>query len=167
MKYAIAGIFSILIGFYIGYSNSPTPSYIGTLPLVESMEIGCTNSYPLSEKCIKSILRPCHSDSAPDRVTYAWRKYRDMDFLLTVDAESRFDENAVGDQWRAFGYCQVRVDHNKWWYDRYKAMNTWQERLEECHRMYSEWKKKGNLSKRLYWYNARHLNKSQIKCYEN
>lgn len=132
----------------------------------DKVEIGCHSQFPMRKECMESIVRPCTSTRSPHQVQWAWAKWKDMDFILTVDAESRWDHQAVWDSWRAYGYCQIRWDFNKWWYDRYISMETWQERLTECHRMYSEWKKKGIVANRLYGYRVRHLNKSNIKCYE-
>lgn len=106
----------------------------------------------------------CKADKAEEQITYAWKRWVDIDFILTVSSESMWDEKASGDRWRALGYCQVRNDFNKWGYDRYKQMESWQEKLEECHRMYSVWKEKGIVHKRLYGYNVRHQNKLHIEC---
>lgn len=171
MKYAILFIISIIFGYtwsmvYPSVCTDPPSGYgVSRLPYTK-MAIGCHNEYPMSEEYINSIVRPCTSTRSPHQVQWAWFKWKDMDFILTVDAESRWDHQSVWDSGRAFGYCQIRWDFNKWWYDRYKAMETWQERLTECHRMYTEWKQKGIVANRLYGYRVRHLNKSLIKCYE-
>lgn len=171
MKQAIICIIWFTIWYVlvlIFYSSSPHRSYDPDALPTKMEIIGCHARLPLSEDCRKSILKGCTSDIMVERIDWAWSKWRDRDFILTVSAESMWDENAVGDkvdwEYLAFWFCQVRVDKNKWWYDRYKAMWTWQERLTECHRMYSVWKEKGIVSKRLYGYNVRHLNKLNIIC---
>ncbi len=169
MKPLFLFTFWLLLGYVwtlLFNHGSPHRSYDPNALPTKMEIVGCHARFPLSEECKKSILKPCKSDRVPDRVTYAWRRWGDMDFILTVDAESRWDENAVGDQGRAFGYCQYRSDHNKWWQDKYRSMKTWQERLEFCHWSYSTWVKDGSIRTKLYWYNVRSLNKSNIKCYD-
>jgi hypothetical protein len=61
--------------------------------------IGCINKYPMSRECIESIVKVrCISDRVPERVQWAYDKWRDTDFILTVADESMWDENAVGDK---------------------------------------------------------------------
>jgi len=108
--------------------------------------------------------RECKADKAADKITYAWKKWWDIDFILTVSAESMWDENAIWDRWLAYGFCQYRSDYNKWWQDKYREMKTWQERLEFCKWSYDTWIRNGTIRTKLTGYNVRHQNKLNINC---
>ena len=47
-------------------------------------------------------------------INYAWSISNDIDFILTVFAESGFRPYAIGDQGRAFWLCQWRPDLWRW-----------------------------------------------------
>lgn len=78
----------------------------------------------------------------------------DIDFILTVQAESWWSPKAIGDKWLAHWLCQW---NERWHKDITRDINfkspEWQ--LKKCFEYYSNYKKKNILHKRLYWYNHR------------
>lgn len=86
----------------------------------------------------------------------------DMNFVLTVEAESKFDPEAIGDSWHSHWFCQW---HEKWQSDTLNNPNfkdpVWQ--MEECFRYYTEVFNNGTINSRLYWYPVRHLVKDRFK----
>lgn len=86
----------------------------------------------------------------------------DMDFILTVEAESQFDENAVGDHWRWHWFCQWNTTwHSETINDSNFRDPVWQ--IQKCFEYYTEVFNNGTISNRLYWYNIRHLVKDRFK----
>lgn len=86
----------------------------------------------------------------------------DMDFVLTVEAESKFDPEAVGDSWNSHWFCQW---HRRWQSETLDNPNfkdpVWQ--MEECFKYYTEVFNNWTISNRLYWYRVRHLVKDRFK----
>lgn len=78
----------------------------------------------------------------------------DMDFLTTIEQESKWNPKAVGDKWRAFWLCQWRVE----WFKSIindKRFGDPQRQLQKCWEYYSEKKANWTIHKQLYWWNVR------------
>lgn len=73
----------------------------------------------------------------------------DMDFVLTVEAESQFDPNAVGDHGNGHGFCQWnRPWHNETLDDPNFRDPAWQ--MQKCFEYYTEVLNNGTIHSRLY-----------------
>ena len=92
-----------------------------------------------------------------EALTYAWEKYWDMDFIKTVEAESRWDQYAVWDAGDAYWYCQINKNYNPEMQNEYRSLKTPQARIDYCYAQYKTWVDKGIIHKRLYGYNVRNL----------
>mgnify|MGYP002128868917 FL=1 len=103
-----------------------------------------------------------------ESVNYAWNKWKDMDFILTIDQESRWNPDAiwdvnhpkVGDY--AYGYCQYNSNWHKDKIAYYKSLPTWKEKIDWCHERYIEaMDRPGWIGGTFHGYNARLKNKSK------
>ena len=92
-----------------------------------------------------------------DALTYTWNKYGDIDFIKTIEAESRWDQHAVWDSWDAYGYCQIYKNFNPEMQTEYRGLKTYQQRIDYCYGQYKVWVDKWVIHKRLYGYNVRNL----------
>ena len=92
-----------------------------------------------------------------DALTYTWNKYGDIDFIKTIEAESRWDQHAVWDSWDAYGYCQINKNFNPEMQTEYRGLKTYQQRIDYCYGQYKAWVDKWVIHKRLYGYNVRNL----------
>lgn len=102
----------------------------------------------------KKILRDGQELEA---LTYTWNKYGDIDFIKTIEAESRWDQHAVWDSWDAYGYCQINKNFNPEMQKEYRGLKTYQQRIDYCYGQYKVWVDKWVIHKRLYGYNVRNL----------
>lgn len=102
----------------------------------------------------KKILRDGQELEA---LTYTWNKYGDIDFIKTIEAESRWDQHAVWDSWDAYGYCQINKNFNPEMQTEYRGLKTYQQRIDYCYGQYKVWVDKWVIHKRLYGYNVRNL----------
>jgi len=102
----------------------------------------------------KKILRDGQELEA---LTYTWNKYGDIDFIKTIEAESRWDQHAVWDSWDAYGYCQINKNFNPDMQTEYRNLKTYQQRIDYCYGQYKAWVDKWVIHKRLYGYNVRNL----------
>ena len=102
----------------------------------------------------KKILRDGQELEA---LTYTWNKYGDIDFIKTIEAESRWDQHAVWDSWDAYGYCQINKNFNPEMQTEYRSLKTYQQRIDYCYWQYKAWVDKWVIHKRLYGYNVRNL----------
>lgn len=102
----------------------------------------------------KKILRDGQELEA---LTYTWNKYGDIDFIKTIEAESRWDQHAVGDSGDAYGYCQINKNFNPDMQTEYRNLKTYQQRIDYCYGQYKAWVDKWVIHKRLYGYNVRNL----------
>ena len=102
----------------------------------------------------KKILRDGQELEA---LTYTWNKYGDIDFIKTIEAESRWDQHAVWDSWDAYGYCQINKNFNPDMQTEYRGLKTYQQRIDYCYGQYKVWVDKWVIHKRLYGYNVRNL----------
>lgn len=95
-------------------------------------------------------------------IDYAWSISNDMDFILTIFAESWFRPYAVGDQWRALWLCQWRPD--LWWKRLINNENftDWHFQIDSCWHSFVIWRANGKLKNRLYWYNVRLKHKDRF-----
>ena len=86
----------------------------------------------------------------------------DIDFVLTVEAESKFNPEAIGDSGHSHWFCQW---HETWQSDTLNNPNfkdpIWQ--MEECFKYYTEAFNNWTINSRLYWYRVRHLVKDRFK----
>lgn len=103
-----------------------------------------------------------------DSVNYAWNKWKDMDFILTIDQESRWNPDAVGDvdhpnKWDyAYGYCQYNSAWHKDKIAYYKSLPSWKEKIDWCHERYIEaMDRAGGIGGTFHGYNSRLKNKSK------
>ena len=92
-----------------------------------------------------------------DALTYTWNKYGDIDFIKTIEAESRWDQHASWDSWDAYGYCQINKNFNPDMQTEYRGLKTYQQRIDYCYGQYKVWVDKWVIHKRLYGYNVRNL----------
>ena len=92
-----------------------------------------------------------------DALTYTWNKYGDIDFIKTIEAESRWDMHASWDSWDAYGYCQINKNFNPEMQTEYRGLKTYQQRIDYCYGQYKVWVDKWVIHKRLYGYNVRNL----------
>ena len=92
-----------------------------------------------------------------DALTYTWNKYGDIDFIKTIEAESRWDQHASWDSWDAYGYCQINKNFNPDMQIEYRGLKTYQQRIDYCYGQYKVWVDKWVIHKRLYGYNVRNL----------
>ena len=101
----------------------------------------------------KIILRDWWNDQ---RVQYAYNMSKwNMDFILTIEAESRWDVNAVWDGGSSFWLCQIHKRFNKELQLKYRALKTDEEKINLCYESYMWWVKRWVIKTRLYWYNHR------------
>lgn len=89
--------------------------------------------------------------------TYAWNKYKDMDFMLLIDGESGWNSEQVGDwnnpkPWAySYGYCQFNSTWHMDTIKRYKDASI-PERVDICWEKYQA--VKPNVGKTFHaWYN--------------
>lgn len=103
----------------------------------------------------KVILRNGWNDP---RVQHAYNiSCWDMDFIKTIEAESRWDVNASWDSHKAFWLCQINKIYNPQMQKDYKALKTDNEKVEFCYAQYKDWVKRWVITTRLYGYNVRNL----------
>ena len=69
-------------------------------------------------------------------VTYAWEKWKDIDFILMIQEESLWDDIALGDEWASIWYCQINKYYGEKEFNEYIKMETWKERINFCHSHY-------------------------------
>jgi hypothetical protein len=75
-----------------------------------------------------------------------------MDFILTIEAESRWDIKAIWDWGKSFGLCQVNVRWHKLPKDYLTSIKV---QIDHCWKLYKWYKDQKILHKRLFWYNVR------------
>jgi hypothetical protein len=90
------------------------------------------------------------------RVQYAYDISKgNMDFILTIEAESRWDMNAVWDKWKSFWLCQIHKKYNAVLQKEYRTLKTDNEKITFCYNLYQWWVKQWVIKTQLYWYNYR------------
>lgn len=96
------------------------------------------------------------------RVQYAYNiSGGDMDFIKTIEAESKWDLNALWDGGKSFWLCQIHKGYNPAMQKAYRALKTDNEKVKMCYDQYKNWVKRWVIKTRLYWFNVR--NKPQNK----
>jgi len=125
--------------------------------------------YDEFQKKIRLTQKITRDGKTLDALTYAWHAWGDMDFILTVQRESRFDNESKWDKnypnkWDyAFGYCQYNTAWQPLWLEEYKNLKTWQEQLNHCHEKYTYASTlKGGVGSRFHGYIGRKVNKDQF-----
>lgn len=109
-----------------------------------------------TKSCVNQIiLRNGWNDP---RVQYAYNlSCWDMDFIRTIEAESRWDVNAVGDKGNSFGLCQINKKYNPEMQKQYRSLKSDEEKIKLCYYQYKDWVKRWVIKTRLYGYNVRNL----------
>ena len=85
-----------------------------------------------------------------DLVDYAWELTKDMEFILTITQESKWDWKAIG-AWGEQGLCQ--------WTDTWKDFKNSREfqnpyrQIDKCWEQFQQWRKDGVIGFQLKWYN--------------
>lgn len=120
-----------------------------------------TKNFTDSQDKIISVLRNWVKN---DAATYAWNTYKDMDFMLTIDAESGWDISQVGDSGNAFWLCQLNKIWHKDKIEEYSSRST-QWKVDYCRQLYVMWKKDWVLPNMLHWYNNR-MTRSQYITFQ-
>ncbi len=81
----------------------------------------------------KKILRYMEEDPV---ITYAWEKWKDLDFILMIQEESLWQEFILWDNGTSIGYCQISKIHGKELYEEYMNAKDWKSRITLCHDHY-------------------------------
>lgn len=81
----------------------------------------------------------------------------DMDFIKTIEAESKWDVNALWDHWNSFWLCQIHKKFNGKMQKAYRALVDDNSKIEFCYNQYKDWVKRWVIKTRLYGYNVRNL----------
>lgn len=92
---------------------------------------------------------------ALDYLQYAYdMSHWDMDFILTIEAESRWDLNSVWDNWNSYWLCQL---HGKWHKDKQDEYKSYSDfwKVDYCYRLYTMWKKDWVIFNMLHGYAKR------------
>lgn len=98
--------------------------------------------YQAFQKLIRLTQTITRDGKQMDSITYAWQAWWDMDFILTIQKESQFNNESKGDidrpnKWDySYGYCQYNVTWQHLWLAEYVKLKTWQEQLNHCHEKY-------------------------------
>ena len=134
----------------------------------ESMEY-MFGGYDAFQKLIRLTQTITRDGKQMDSLTYAWQAWGDMDFILTIQKESQFNESSKGDidrpgKWDySFGYCQYNTKWQHLWLAEYEKLSTWQEKLNHCHEKYVYASTlPGGVGSRFHGYNDRLTNKDRF-----
>ncbi len=114
------------------------------------------NPHQIAANQSPKILRNWWNDP---RVQYGYEiSNGDMDFIRTIEAESKWHVSAVGDSWNSFGLCQFHKGFNPWLHNEYKLLKTDNEKVKFCYDyyLYAKSLPKG-VGSRLHWFNVRNL----------
>lgn len=104
-----------------------------------------------------------------ESINYAWNKWKDIDFIATIEQESRWDQDAISDidnpkPWAySYWYCQY---NSTWHLDKinyYKSLPSWKEKIDWCHDRYIEaMDRKWWIGSLFHWYNVRDIVKNRF-----
>ncbi len=75
-----------------------------------------------------------------DPVSYAWERWKDIDFILMIQEESLWDELISWDAGASIGYCQFNRYYSSEEYNQYIAMTDWESRIDLCHDYYEKYR---------------------------
>ena len=133
--------------------NVKTPAIAQKSISVKTVKTSITSPTETKKFESKKIYRDGWNDP---RVQYAYNISKgNMDFILTIEAESRWDVNAVWDGWNSFGLCQIHKRFNPEMQKQYRKLKTDNEKIKMCYDQYQNWVKRWVIKTRLYWYNYR------------
>lgn len=133
--------------------NVKTPAIAQKSISVKTVKTSITSPTETKKFESKKIYRDGWNDP---RVQYAYNISKgNMDFILTIEAESRWDVNAVWDGWSSFGLCQIHKRFNPEMQKQYRKLKTDNEKIKMCYDQYQNWVKRWVIKTRLYWYNYR------------
>ncbi len=133
--------------------NVKTPAIAQKSISVKTVKPSITSPTETKKFESKKIYRDGWNDP---RVQYAYDLSKgNMDFILTIEAESRWDVNAVWDGWNSFGLCQIHKRFNPEMQKQYRKLKTDNEKIKMCYDQYQNWVKRWVIKTRLYWYNYR------------
>lgn len=111
------------------------------------------NHVPEIGKKVESITR--NGKKSPI-VSYAYSKYG-LDFVKTIEAESKWNPKAIGDGGNSYWLCQFHRLWNEPLQKAYRSAKTDFDRVDICHDYYQAIMDKWTIRKRLYWYRYRNL----------
>lgn len=98
--------------------------------------------YQAFQKLIRLTQTITRDGKQLDSLTYAYHAWGDMDFILTVQKESQFNEDSRGDIDHpnkgdfSLGYLQYHSYYQSIWQAEYTSLATWQEKLNHAHEKY-------------------------------
>ena len=75
-----------------------------------------------------------------DPVSYAWERWKDIDFILMIQEESLWDELISWDDGASIGYCQFNRYYSSEEYNQYITMADWKSRVDLCHDYYEKYR---------------------------
>ncbi|MBC7504104.1 hypothetical protein H7169_03960 [Candidatus Gracilibacteria bacterium] len=75
-----------------------------------------------------------------DPVTYAWEKWKDIDFILMIQEESLWEELVTGDNGSSIGYCQFNRFYSREEFDQYISLLDWESRVDLCYKHYQKFR---------------------------
>ncbi len=96
------------------------------------------------------------SEEQQSLVQYAWSISNSVDFVLTLEAESGFRRDAVGDWWHSYWICQRYnpSKRNRWQESTDPALENGYTMIQKCR---ESWQIKGKqIWSWLHWYHVRH-----------
>lgn len=73
-------------------------------------------------------------------IIYAWKKWKDLDFILMIQEESWWNELFLWDNWASIWYCQFNKYYSENEYNHYIALNNWRLRIIFCYEHYQKTK---------------------------
>lgn len=106
-----------------------------------------------------------------DLATYAWRTYQDMDFVLTIMAESGWNPQSYGDKDNpepgAYSYwlCQLNSKWQPQKLKEYKSAKYVVTAIDYCYSYYKTWVDDGVISRMLHGYNVRDKVRDRVIFY--
>ena len=89
-------------------------------------------------------------------VTYAWERWKDIDFILMIQEESLWNELISGDDGASIGYCQLNRYYSPVAYNEYIILTDWQSRIDLCHAYYEKYR--DNIGESFHGWNTRERN---------
>ena len=134
----------------------------------ESMEY-MFGGYDAFQKLIRLSQTITRDGKQIDALTYAYQAWGDMDFILTVQKESQFNESSRGDIDHpnkgdfSLGFLQYHSSYQPIWQAEYAKLSTWQDKMNHAHEKYTyastlEW----GVGSRFHGYNDRLKNSSRF-----
>lgn len=104
-----------------------------------------------------------------ESINYAWNKWKDLDFIATIEQESKWDSEAISDIDNpkpgaySYWYCQY---NSTWHMDKinyYKSLPTLEDKIDWCHEKYIEaMDRKWWIWSLFHWYSVREKVKNRF-----